>query len=83
MPAPWTIEKRDRIKRKIDKEAARAAGRLGAKAAVLIVFFEDGNEYLHIQDGGVAPMPLIELYRKLSGDRGVMDQSVDDGVTLN
>jgi hypothetical protein len=50
---PWTPEKRSSVKRKIDKEAARAAARLGAKTVLVIAFFADG-EYLHLQDGGTA-----------------------------
>lgn len=46
-PTPWTMEKRKQVRRKIDKEAARAAARLGAKSVVVIAFYVEG-EFLHL-----------------------------------
>lgn len=73
-PAPWTPAKRQNVKRKIDKEADRAAARLGAKAVVIIAFFPDG-EYLHMQDGGTAPMELQKLYQQLATAHHVVEEA--------
>ena len=79
---PWSIEKRDRTNRKIEKEADRAAARLGAKHVVIIAFFED-SEYLHMQDGGKAPMPLEQLYKQMLSVRHVLDASGGEDVAMN
>lgn len=63
-PTPYSPEKRAQNKRKIDKEARRAADRLGAKHVAIIAFFADG-EYMHMQDGGSAPMPFDQLYKQM------------------
>ncbi len=63
---PWTPEQRAAKKRKVDKEADRLAGRLGAKGAYIIAFFDAGDgEHFHIMDGGKAPMSSEELYRMM------------------
>lgn len=83
MPSPWTPEKRSQIKRKIDKEAKRAAERLGASHVVAIVFFLDGDgEHLHMQDGGTSPMSFADLYKKMSGIMGVLDESGGADVAM-
>lgn len=80
-PKPWDIARRSRVKAKIDKEAARAAARLGARSAVLVVFFEEGD-YLHMQDGGMAPMPFKELYARLLSMLEIMEQSGGEDVSM-
>jgi hypothetical protein len=80
-PQPWTPEKRSQVKRKIDKEAARAAARLGAKTVVIVAFFQDGN-CMHMQDGGSAPMPFDKLYKQLSLAMTILDQSGGEDVRL-
>ena len=79
---PWTHEKRGQIKRKIDKEAARAAARLGAKTVAIIAFFPDG-EYMHMLDGGTAPMELKDLYAKMATCHEVVEQSGGEDVAMN
>lgn len=81
-PTPWTPEKRSNIKRKIDKEAARAAARLGAATVTIIAFFPDG-EYLHMQDGGTAPMPSLDLYTKLATASTILNESGGEDVALS
>lgn len=61
---PWDMARRQRVKAKIDKEAARAAARLGAQGVVIVAFFADGD-HLHMQDGGMSPVPFAELYKTL------------------
>lgn len=63
-PEPWSEAKRRLVRAKIDKEAKRAAKRLGGFSAVMVVFFEDGA-FFHRMEGGAAPMPTDELYRQL------------------
>jgi hypothetical protein len=82
MPDPWTPEKRSSIKHKIDKQAAYAAQKLGAKTVAIIAFFPDG-EYLHMLDGGTAPMPLKDLYAKLQTVHEVVEQSGGSDVAMN
>ena len=78
---PWTPEKRSQIKRKIDKESVRAAARIGAKNTVIIAFFENG-EFLHMQDGGVSPMPFAELYKMLLSATTILTESGGEDVAL-
>jgi hypothetical protein len=63
-PKPWAPERRSRVKAKLDKEAARAAARLGAHSVWIIATFADG-EFMHLQDGGSSPWPLKELYQQM------------------
>lgn len=80
-PVPWTAEKMAKTKAKVDKEARRAAMRLGAKAAVMIVFYEDG-EYLHFIDGGVSPIPGRDLYLKMISIIDINAQTGGEGVKI-
>jgi NADPH-dependent 2,4-dienoyl-CoA reductase/sulfur reductase-like enzyme len=79
---PWPPEKRSAVKRKIDKEAARAAARLGARSVLIVAFFADG-EYLHMQDGGTAPMAAAELYKKLATSTTILEESGGNDVALS
>lgn len=81
-PQPWTPEKRSAIKQKIDKECARAAARLGAKSVVIVAFFADG-EYLHMQNGGKAPMASVDLWRRLATAETILDESGGADVALS
>lgn len=63
-PKPWPPEKRSRVKSKMEKEASRAAARLGAHTVWIIATFADG-EFMHIQDGGSSPWPIEELYQAM------------------
>jgi hypothetical protein len=78
---PWPIEKRSRVTKKIEREAARAAARLGAENVVIIAFFKDG-EYMHMQDAGTAPMPLSDLYKKMVSARDILGESGGEDVAL-
>lgn len=81
-PTPWSMEKRSRTAAKIEKEAARAAARLGAKHVVIIAFFRDG-EYLHMQDAATdLPMSLPDLYKKMISMNDVLDASGGKDVAL-
>lgn len=82
MPTPWTPEKRSATKRKIDKEAKRAAERLGAATVAIIAFFPDG-EFLHMQDGGTAPMGFKDLYAKMCSAMNILEQSAGEDVPVN
>lgn len=69
MAEQWPMERRAAKKRKIDKEAERLAGKVGADAVTIIAFFRDGG-HMHIIDGGSAPGDLAQLYEMLaSGHR--------------
>ena len=71
---PWTDEKRRQVKNKIDKEAARAVARLGAKTVAMICFFvEEGNTMI-LLEGGSAPMPGGPLYTQLANRYAIMEQ---------
>jgi len=64
---PWSKERQDEMRLRIDLEASLAAARLGATSCVLIAFYPDPEGgHLHIMDGGNAPMPRTELYPKLA-----------------
>lgn len=58
---PWTPEQRSRKKAKLDKEAAKVAGRVGADHVIVIAFFPEG-EFYHMMDGGSSPVPMKQLY---------------------
>jgi hypothetical protein len=75
------MERRSAMKRKIDKEAKRAAVRLGASHVTIIAFFSDG-EYLHMQDGGDAPMPADDLYKHMATAVQILDASGGDDVAI-
>lgn len=81
-PQPWDAERRNIVKRRIDKEAARAAGRLGAETVMIIAFFRDG-EYAHMLDGGTAPMPPAELYARLLSVKQVLAESGGKDVAVS
>lgn len=82
-PQPWTKEKRSITKRKIDKEAERAAARLGASMVTILAWFPAGGEYLHMQDGGSAPMPSDALYKHLATVATILDKSGGEDVALS
>jgi hypothetical protein len=52
MTEPMTMSKRSRLTQKIEKEADRAAARLGASHVVIIAFFQDG-EGVHMLEAGI------------------------------
>lgn len=79
---PWTLEYRAIVKRKIDKEAARAADRLGAKTVAIIAFFPAEGSYLHMLDGGTAPMELKDLYAKMQTAHEIVEQSGGKDVEI-
>lgn len=81
MTTPWTPDRRARIKRKIDSEADRAASRLGASHVTIIAFFQDG-EYMHMLDGGTAPMAANEVYKQMTGVREILKQSGGEDVKV-
>ena len=82
-PQPWSHEKRTIVKRKIDKEADRAAARLGAKFVTMIVWFDGGDGYLHMQDGGRAPMSSNALYKQMATVATVLEDSDGKDVALS
>lgn len=74
MVEPWTVEKRAAFQRKIEKETARAAKRLGVPGVVMIAFVPDGDHF-HIQDGGTSPMGLKELYTQLATGHEMVEET--------
>jgi hypothetical protein len=60
----WLFEKRCHIGSKIDAEAKRAAGNLGASDVLIVAFFKDCG-YVHMLDGGTAPQPRDKIYKQL------------------
>jgi hypothetical protein len=63
---PLTHEQRAVRKRKVDKEADRAAQKLGAEAVYIIAFYDAGDgQHFHIMDGGKAPMPQKEMHQMM------------------
>ena len=79
--SPWPMEKRQRIGRRIVKEAERTARRIGAKGVVIIAFFQEG-EYVHVQDGGVSPVPFQDLYKRMLAGHDMMETAGSDDVNL-
>ena len=71
---PWTDEKRRQVKRKIDKEAARAVARLGAKTVAMICFFQEEGATMILMEGGTAPVPGGPLYAQLANRYALMEQ---------
>lgn len=82
-PQPWPHEKRAAVKRKIDKEAERAAARLGASMVTIIAWFPAGDGYLHMQDGGNAPMTSDQLYKQMATIGDVLKDSGGEDVSLS
>jgi hypothetical protein len=80
-PEPWSQERRARMKTRIDKAAKAAKSMLGAHTVVIIATFEDG-EFLHMQDGGTSPMPLLELYQRIQSSHQIMEASDGEDVEL-
>lgn len=66
-PQPWSAEHRAWVKARIDDAAARARLALGAHDVLMVAWFQDIVQpmVLHWQDGGTAPWPPDEVYRKL------------------
>ena len=62
----WTPERFRQVKSKIDKEAARALARLGARTVAMICFFNDGDRPLVLLEGGTSPLPAHVLYAQLA-----------------
>jgi len=92
MPEPWSKDKRAQVARKVTKEAARAAGRLGAKAVMMIAFFPEGREHFHIIEGGVMPGSSDatspqdakrKFYLQMASMCEVLDQNDGEDVALN
>ena len=84
MPDPYSFEKRSRIKRKIDKEAERLVGRVGAQGALVICFFQEG-EYCHIQDGGAGILPahdVREIYARMAQACNFLEESGGEDVAI-
>ena len=64
---PWTDERRAQVKKKIDKEAARAVERLGARTVAVICFFDEApGGHMIMLEGGTAPFPAGQLYAQLA-----------------
>src|SRR5262245_62803131 len=81
MIEPWSHKKRERVKAKIDREAERAAGRLGASHVVLVAFFPEGVQ-LHMQDGGNPPMDWQKLYTDLATAHRIVEDNDGQDVSL-
>ncbi len=82
-PSPWNREKRASMTRKINKEAKRAASRLGASMVTIIAWFPAGEEHLHMLDGGDAPMPRDQVYKQMVSIGAVLDESGGEDVALS
>lgn len=64
---PWDDARRAAVKNKIDKEAARAVARLGARTVAVICFFDEApGGHLIMLEGGTAPFPAGQLYAQLA-----------------
>lgn len=77
---PWDDEKRRQVKRKIDKEAARAAARLDAKTVAMICFFDEGAGTMILMEGGTAPVPGGTLYAQLAHRYSMMEQKAREAA---
>lgn len=83
LPEPWSPEKRNAIKARIDAEAAELAVRLGARGIVIIALFPEGEENIHMQDGGTPlPMPVGQLYWHMASAHDIVQQSGGKDVKL-
>lgn len=79
---PWSLNRRSQMVNKINKEAARAAARLGARTVSIIATFEDG-EYVHILEGGKYPFATPkETYERMVLMHKMMEQSGGEDVDL-
>lgn len=61
-PMPWDDQMKALKKRAIDNEAVGVAKRLGAKCCVIIAMFAEGDNMIHLMDGGQSPIPTPQLY---------------------
>jgi hypothetical protein len=66
---------------KINQQARKVAKALGAEGVVIIGFFREG-EMLHMQDGGLSPMPLVELYKKMITVAEITEESGGEDVKI-
>lgn len=80
-PAPWPMERRSRMTRKMEREAKHVAARIGASKVVIIGFFEEG-QHVHMIDAGEAPCSRAELWKRLSGAVDLLEQSGGKDVQL-
>ena len=56
--------------------------KLGAVSCMMVVFFADG-EYLHMIDGGTAPMPPGEVFAKCAAAYAIAsDPDGESGTTI-
>lgn len=84
MPQPWDKDRRAATMAKIRKEAERAAARVGAKGAVLIALYPDG-ENIHLLDAGFVPanLDLAQLYRMMLSANAIVQDSDGEDVKVN
>ena len=61
----WDRMRIEQVRKKVAKEALRAAGRLGARAVISIAFFTDQDGVSHMIDAGQSVIPLHEVYERL------------------
>jgi hypothetical protein len=66
MTEPWSPERRDETKAQIDDLARFVEEQLDADAVVIIALYREGENGIHVQDGGQTPIPLPDLYRGLA-----------------
>lgn len=77
----WNEEKRKTEMSKLLKESRGVAKRLGAKGAVIIAFYPEGENQMHMLDGGQAPMDMVELYEALRVSHGNNQNTDGESVT--
>jgi hypothetical protein len=63
----WSMAKRTATHKRIEKEAARAAPRLGANYCIVIACFRDPDGWYNTLDAsaGIAPMSATKIYSTL------------------
>ncbi len=76
---PWSVAKRAEIKADIDHAAGIAAKVLKAKHVMMVVFYEEG-QYLHLQDGGTAPMAFEDVYLRMISAHQMMAETNGEDV---
>lgn len=75
MVEAWTDKEANKLQHKIRALAAQVKDELGATGVALVVYWhseEDGGG-THIIDGGIGPVPLAAVFRRMAINYDLLD----------
>jgi hypothetical protein len=79
---PWTLEERNRVSAKLDREAEFMARRVHAAHVAVIAFFQNG-EYMHCLEAGDPPTSFEQLHKDCLTAHAVLRESGGKDVALS